>query len=150
MNKVKRVALCLVAAVPVALAGLIPLNPAEATPATPEKSALALTCDPGEACIMDNIFNTLYTNAGNASPNFVVPNGGFVYNNGVRLPGLDHIQVITRTPEGNRWTICLHYGRTPVFAQPEPTAGTLVAGERVLSWRWRGECVGNEDSWHII
>ena len=66
------------------------------------------------------------------------------------MPGVDHIQVVTRTPEGNRWTICLHYGRTPTFGQPEPTAGTLVAGERVLSWRWRGECVGNEDSWHII
>jgi hypothetical protein len=128
---------------------LIPLNPAGATPAAPEASA-ALTCDPGEACIMDNIFNTLYTNAGNASPSFVVPNGGFVWNNGVRMPDLDHVQVITRTPSGNRWTVCLHYGRTPTFAQPEPTAGTLVAGERVLSWRWRGECLGNEDSWHLI
>jgi hypothetical protein len=150
MNKVKRVALGLVAAVAVVLAGLIPLNPAGASPAAPEASAVALTCDPGEACIMDNIFNTLYTNAGNASPNFVIPRDGFVWNNGVRMPGVDHIQVVTRTPEGNRWTICLHYGRTPTFGQPEPTAGTLVAGERVLSWRWRGECVGNEDSWHII
>ncbi|HEY8543608.1 MAG TPA: hypothetical protein VIL36_01125, partial [Acidimicrobiales bacterium] len=67
MHKRTRVSM-VVAAVTAVLAGLVPLNPAGAAPApaptAPATSAVALTCDPGEACIMDNIFNTLYTNAG--------------------------------------------------------------------------------------
>jgi hypothetical protein len=107
-------------------------------------------CEPGYACIVNGSGHVVYKNAGNANNlNYTPDGGGYVWNNGVRYPGLDHIQLYT-TIGTSRYTICLHYGREPVFAQPEPTAGILVSGETVTSWRWRGECIGDEDTWHRI
>jgi hypothetical protein len=135
------------AAVALSLAGLGAVSPAEASPEAP---ALALSCNPGDACIVDNNGTVVYKNAGNANPNVSVPNGGHVWNRGTRFAGADHIQVVTQTPSGLKWTVCLHYGNNVTYAQPDPTAGALINGEKVLSWRWRGECVGEEDVWHTI
>lgn len=148
MNKVKRVALGLVAVVAVGLAGLIPLDPAGAAPAAAAEPT-PLPCDPGEACIVDSPLRVVYRTAGNAHNIWVgVPNGGYIWNHGVRYPGLDHIQVMTQTPDGRLWRICLHYGPRVTFDQPDPTAGRLVPGERVMQILWRRECSGNEDTWH--
>ena len=108
-------------------------------------------CQPGYACIVNGSGTVVYKNAGNTPSNFFFApdGGGYVWNNGVRFRGFDHIQLNT-VVGGNRWTICLHFGREPVFAQPEPTAGSIVPGEAVTGWRWRGECVGDEDSWHRV
>lgn len=107
-------------------------------------------CEPGYACIVNGSGSVVYKNAGNVNNFYYAPDGGgYVWNNGVRYPGLDHIQLYTIIGD-RRYTICLHYGREPVFVQPEPTAGVLVPGEAVTSWRWRGECIGDEDTWHRI
>jgi hypothetical protein len=146
MNKVKRAGLGLVAVVAVGLAGLVPLDLVRAAPAAAEPTPVP--CDPGEACIVDRPV-VVYRTAGNAPNIWVrVNNGGYIWNHGVRYPGLDHIQVRTMTPNGRLWQICLHYGPNVTFDQPEPTAGRLVPGERVMQIQWRGECSGNEDTWH--
>lgn len=152
---VKRTIGGVLAVVTLALAGLIATTSAAgASPDTPGTAdtgeAVADTCVPGEACIVDAYGNVVYSNAGNTGPIWIAPaGGGYVWNNGVRYPGLDHIQLYT-SYGGTTLTICLHYGRSPVFVQPDPTAGALFDGEAVTSWRWRGECIGDEDEWHVV
>lgn len=131
-----------VAAGLMALAGLVTTGP---TPAT--ASPAADTCVPGEACIVTWNGVVVYSNAGGAYPYISLPNGGYVWNNGVRYPGLDHIQLYTYDPDpGVTWTICLHYGRQPVFVWPNQTAGGVEPGDFVIGWFWRGECQG-DDHW---
>jgi hypothetical protein len=138
------------AAATLSLAGLGAVSPADASEAAPAAVTSDGVCNPGDACIVNAAGTVVYDNPGNANPNVTVPSGGYVWNRGTRFPGADHIQLRTRTASGNNFTICLHYGNSPVFVQPDPTAGTLLGGETVLSWRWRGECVGTEDEWHIV
>ncbi|MFC7912323.1 peptidase inhibitor family I36 protein [Streptomyces nigra] len=56
------------------------------------------------------------------------------FNNGVRFPGADHVDV-TYTVDGGTETACLHYN-------PGPGAykANAVAGTRVVKVVWRGEC----------
>jgi hypothetical protein len=107
------------------------------------------TCVRGEACVYSGSGALLYSNAGNTGNIWVPAGGGYVVNRGVAYPGLDHIQLRT-VWSGGRWTICLHYGSSPVFTQPDPTAGRLSGGEVVTGWTWRGECTGNEDYWRYV
>lgn len=76
------------------------------------------------------------------------PCGSYVVNRGVRLSGLDHIQV-GAIQNGRRYTVCLHYGAGTNLYQPEPNAAGLNGGT-FTGWYWRGECVGNEDQWRDI
>ena len=56
------------------------------------------------------------------------------FNNGVRFPGADHVNV-TYTVDGGTETACLHYN-------PGPGAykANAVPGTRVVKVVWRGEC----------
>jgi hypothetical protein len=114
------------------------------------EAASGVPCSPGYACVLDASGLVIYRSAGNTGTISVTPggSGGHVWNNGVRYPGLDHIQLSTRSGS-TRLTICLHYGPKNLH-QPDPTLGTLTGGETVTGWRWRGECVGNEDVWTIV
>jgi hypothetical protein len=109
-----------------------------------------MTCRSGDACVYSNAAGTyVYRNPWHTGPISVeAPSGGYVWNHGVRSPGLDHIQLFT-TWSGSNWTICLHYG-PQTAAQPDPTIGYLQPTEVVTSWYWRGECVGNEDYWRRV
>jgi hypothetical protein len=143
---VKRFVGGVAAVVALTLAGVVTTSPgAEAA------EPAALSCSPGYACILNDAGQVIYRNAGNTGPISVAPGGygGRVWNNGVRYPGLDHIQLYVRNASGWTLTICLHYGPQTI-SQPDPTVGGLQSRDTVTSWRWRGECVGEEDTWHRI
>lgn len=70
-----------------------------------------------------------------------VPGVASVFNNGVKFPGADHVQLDWVWFDGTTSSRCLHYNPGPgVFAvnfNPAPIRITRV--------RWRGECGANED-----
>lgn len=139
-----------VAVAALALAGLFSASPDTASAETPNTGGVesaALTCPPGYACIIRD-GQVIYRNAGNTGA-IAVRGGGNVWNNGVRSPGLDHIQVTARTTftPGWRLTVCLHYGPQN-FSQPDPTISGVNSSFIITGWRWRGECGTNEDTWH--
>jgi hypothetical protein len=76
--------------------------------------------------------------------------GAWVWNNGKRYPGADHI-TLTTSLNGSRWRICLHYGPAN-FNQGTggTTAARIGVGEIVTSWVWRGECAAGEDNWRRV
>jgi hypothetical protein len=64
-----------------------------------------------------------------------------VFNNGNKLPGLDHVQLDWTWPDGSRDTRCIHYNPGPgVFA-----VNFLDGPITVTRIHWRGECGPNED-----
>ncbi|MEV0791488.1 hypothetical protein [Kribbella sp. NPDC050459] len=115
-------------------------------------TASAATCNAGSACVYQTLSNgsssLRYQNAGNATISLTTgPYGGWVWNNGVRYPGADHI-TLTTTYGGYRWRICLHYGPADQNqGTGKTTAAALQPGEVVTGWRWRGECASGEDIW---
>lgn len=68
---------------------------------------------------------------GNWSGNVVF---GSAFNNGVRFPGADHVDM-TYAVDGGTETVCLHYN-------PGPGAykGNAAPGTRIVKVVWRGEC----------
>lgn len=100
-------------------------------------------CPGGYACVYDAQHRLVYRSAGNA--NIRVPANGHVWNNGQRLPGLDHINLRVEA-FGSRYTICLHYGPW-TLSQPDPTVAILWEGTVVTGWSWRGECAEWEENW---
>lgn len=152
---VRRAVSSFAAVVVLTLAGLVVTSPpagaqdegpvrgeAQAGPAP----GAAATCPQGHACILDHAGQVIYSSAGNVSGLSIA--GASVWNNGYRYPGADHIQLFTRRI-GRTFTICLHYGPA-TYLQPDPTVGNLFSDEVATSWYWRGECVGNEDNWHMV
>ena len=105
-----------------------------------------MTCSPGYACVLDGL-TPIYRNAGNISGVSIA--GDWVWNNGVRYPGADHLNLVTWYPGVGQLTICLHYGPQDVYG-PDPTMVSLASwnGQVVTGWRWRGECSAAEERWH--
>lgn len=57
------------------------------------------------------------------------------FNNGVRFPGADHVDITSLYANGQRHTQCIHYNPGPgLYKGDVPTATVLE------SVRWRGEC----------
>ncbi|WP_433163255.1 hypothetical protein [Kribbella sp. CA-247076] len=114
--------------------------------------ASAESCGAGNTCFYwtnTNGTSTLkYKSAGNV--NGILhpgPRGGWVWNNGVRYPGADHI-TLTTSINGSRWRICLHYGPADFnLGTGGTTAARIGQGEIVTGWTWRGECAPGEDNW---
>lgn len=59
---------------------------------------------------------------------------GSVFNNGLRDPGSDHVQ-LTWTYNGRTWSRCLHYNPGPGEYKIN-----FVSGVVIKSATWRGEC----------
>lgn len=114
--------------------------------------ASAATCNAGSACFYwsnANGTSTLrYQNAGNWHGQLHPgERGAWVWNNGVRYPGADHI-TLTTSWNGTRWRICLHYGAANFnLGSGATTAARIAQGEIVTGWTWRGECRAGEDNW---
>ena len=141
-----------VAAVGLALSALVATAPGAAADAGDDRragggvGAAAVTCSPGYACILDGL-TPIYRNAGNVSGLAIA--GDWVWNNGTRLPGADHIDVVTWYPGVGQRTICLHYGpQDPYGADPTMASMASWNGQVVTGWRWRGECTAAEERWH--
>ena len=128
----------------VALAATAALALTTAVAAAPAAEA-SHNCPAGSTCVYDAQHRLVYRNAGNANVR-LAPGGGHVWNNGVRLPGLDHIN-LTVEAFGARYAICLHYGRW-TLSEPDPTVAILWDQAVVTGWRWRGECAESEENWH--
>ena len=132
-----------VAAVGLALSALVAMAPGASAD---DAEAAAVNCSPGYACVLDGL-TPIYRNAGNISGVSIA--GDWVWNNGVRYPGADHLNLVTWYPGVGQLTICLHYGPQDVYG-PDPTMVSLASwnGQVVTGWRWRGECSAAEERWH--
>ncbi|TWD83411.1 hypothetical protein FB561_4573 [Kribbella amoyensis] len=133
----------------IAVAGLVTVT----QPANAATTAATATCNAGSACLYwyntDGSATLKYQNAGNIHGLLGVGYwGGYVWNNGKKYPGADHITLTTKLYDV-RWRICLHYGAVN-FTQGTgvATAGKLQDEETVTGWTWRGECAAGEDRWH--
>jgi len=150
MKHLKRRAVAAAASSAVALAGLAAVAPAaHAVPAD-------APCPNGDLCVYSYSSTPNHANPRiYADPNArsglsvqVNTDGGYAWNNGNAEPGLDHVELYTRTQDGTNWKICLHYGRAPVFpGQGEVTAINLDSFEKVTRVQWRGECA--DTTWHL-
>jgi hypothetical protein len=118
-------------------------------------------CPRGHACLYLLPEERLLAHSGgNAWPFVRLPGdqSGYIWNNGTRHPGLDHLQVTGVVPGGTAWTICLHYGpktnphRFPPFGNAvQPTAAYVVPGQIITNWYWRGECADlQDDGWYQV
>jgi hypothetical protein len=56
------------------------------------------------------------------------------FNNGVRFPGADHVDM-TYAVDGGGETVCLHYNPGPGVYK-----GNAAPGTRIVKVKWRGEC----------
>jgi Peptidase inhibitor family I36 len=57
------------------------------------------------------------------------------FNNGVRFPGADHVDITALYANGTRHTQCVHYNPGPGLY-----AGDVADATVLESVRWRGEC----------
>lgn len=114
--------------------------------------ASAAACSSGSTCFYwsnaDGTSTLKYQEDGNVSGQLHPGvRGAWVWNNGVRYPGADHI-TLTTSINGTRWRICLHYGPANfTLGTGGTTAARIGVGEIVTSWVWRGECAAGEDNW---
>ena len=118
--------------------------PAAATAAPVAPAAAAAACPPGSTCVVNAQGQVQFQSSGNVS-NQWIPSNGYVWNNGRRYPGADHINLRTYV-YGRYWTRCVHFG--PYSIGADPTAAPMHAGEVVVGWTWRGECADWEEQMH--
>lgn len=104
----------------------------------------AATCRLGNVCVYDTSGNIIFQSPGNVSGRSF--SAFFVWNNGRRDPGFDHVNLFVRDDSGAKWRICLHYG--PQNTGADRTVVHPGPGDVVTGWTWRRECdLGEDNVW---